>query len=349
MEICFYPLMSLAVLNLVNSRDKLRWIIIMFVFAATVQAIIGFTEYFFNVDFLMHQQGLENVASRMQESVGSASTVRVSGTWGSNFFGTVMASMIPLTIVMFYISKGTIKKIIFLSSFALMFFGVIVSFTRIAVLGLAGVVIFLIYKYRARISLVKISIIILIIFALVIGILNHFNSVYLNLYVDRIKSIGNIFNYKAINLSNPGNKVAEATRLVHYSEAIKMIRSNILTGIGPGNSQNYMLQHGAYPQLSGTIHNMFLLLIAEYGIIAFIIHLWIIYASWKNYLRVEKIARLQGDRELHLMVIGLQCSIISTLIAFQTQPEIIPKYLVILYSLSGAIGCNILTRKDPPS
>ena len=344
LEICYYPLFSLMVLNLVDSRVKLKWIIITLVFAAFFQASIGILEYIFNAQ-LFPNKDVPSFSDTI--SVASTTKVRVGGTWDPNFFGVILVSAIPLAIIMTYINKRILMKIVFLTGLILLILGLVYSFTRTAMFAVVVAFLFLIYKNKAglRVSPVKIFSL-LIVLILTTGIIYYSNFLYLSTYIERIKSSSNILSYDAINFSSPNQNFSIAFRLVHYKEAIRMIRSNPLLGVGPGNSIYDMAKHAAYPRYIGNIHNMFLLITAEYGILALFIYLCIIAVTWNNYIGVEKIARENKDKEMELMIIGLQASMLTFLVMLQTQPFIFPLGLLLIYSLSEAIKHNILTKKE---
>ncbi len=344
LEICFYPLFSLMVLNLVDSRVKLKWIIITLVFASFFQASIGILEYIFNTQLFTNP----SVASTLDEiKIGSTTKVRVGGTWDSNFFGVILVTAIPLAIIMTYINKRILMKIVFLTGLILLILGLVYSFTRAVMLAAVVAFLFLIYKNKAGLRLSPVKIFsLLIALILTTGIIYYSNSLYLSTYIERIKSISNILRYDAINFSNSKQDIAIAARLVQYSEAIRMIRSNPLLGVGPGNSIYDMAKHTAYPQYIGNIHNIFLLLTAENGMLSLLIYLWVIAVTWNNYIGLEKIARENKDKEMELMIIGLQASMLTFLIMLQAQPFIFALGLFLIYSLSEAIKHNILTKKE---
>ncbi len=347
----FYAIFYLMILNVVDSPKIIDRLMIVLVFAATVQAIIGIVEYvsgihFFEyIDIEAHGQGIAMDLSDIETG-----KLRANGSHGVNYFAALLASALPLAAGMAILfKKKVLPMIVFSACSILIMSGIILSSTRGAVLSIVGMFVFIIYKYRSRLSLAKL-IIVFIPIILITGILFTYNPKYIAKYTtsvasyaDRIKSMANIFNYSATYIDEDltSKETAVAGRIFQYKAALELISSNPFLGLGPGNSPTFMAQYSPVPNF-GEIHNMFLLLAFDSGIPSVIIYLIIIFLAWKNYSEAAKIFRARGNVRMESVAIILQCSLLSYLIIAQTQQLVFRLGLLLLYPLSSVIRQQLL-------
>jgi len=339
-RVCFYPLFYLMVINVVDTREKVKWVMRVIILAATSQAIIGVIEFIFDVQ--LFSQPL--VATSMDTiKIGGIERVRVSGSWDPTYFGALIVSGIPVTFLMIRLRREKVLlRVIYIIAFILLIVSLILSFSKGAMISLVGILLFGLMKIKRK----RILIIFLILMGLLLGsvVLYSLDSQIATTWIGFSKGIIENINPANIDYSKP-KSLSIAFRWVHWSEALKMILSHPLFGVGPENSIVLMAQQNVPPAYAGNIHNHFLLIAAEYGLLALSLYFCIIVMIWKNYLEVEKVARANQDEEMVFISIGLQASLLAYLIVFQAQPIAFNLNLGLLFALSGAIKHNILLKE----
>jgi len=338
----FLPLFYLMMINMVDTREKVRWILRIIIFAVALQAVIGMIEFILGIQ-LFSDPTVKGTMDTIK--IGSVEKVRVSGSWDPTYFGAIMVGSIPITLSMIHLRGEKIKlKVVYLITFVLSILGLIFSFSKGAMISFLGLALYGLSKGLGKRMTTLFPILVGLIF--VFGILYSINFPVVTTWIDTVPRLIVDLNPENINFSSP-KAISAAFRWVHVRESLKMILLHPLLGVGPGNSIIQMGQQNVHPYYIGNVHNNVLLVASEYGLIVLGFYICLIFMVWKNFLEVEKMARRNKDVEITVLAISLRASLLAFLIAFQLLPIAFNLNVILLCTLSGAIKKNIL--KTEPS
>ncbi len=200
------------------------------------------------------------------------------GMFDANDIAYVLISLFPLSFYFIIQREGTIKKIIAIISVVTALLVTLYTGSRGGILGLIAVIAFFLFTKSAYIR--RSHKILIIIFMLAISILNRDK-----IDIDRYMSIADV--------SNDYNVTDEFGRIQIWKRAIDLLISNPLLGVGVDCSPiaiGYAREaQGAIPRWQA-IHNSYLQVASETGVIAFIIFLTLITRSFKTFWQTKKLA-----------------------------------------------------------
>lgn len=140
----------LLVANLALSPRALRIAALAISAAATVSALLALVERFLPGVSLTFGEGINLGAHVDAGSLdGGVAIVRVTGGIGdANWFSYTMATALPLCLYWFRVSRTLWGRVIAVAMAGLQAVGIVLSYTRTPLIGLAGVVLFLVWKKR---------------------------------------------------------------------------------------------------------------------------------------------------------------------------------------------------------
>ena len=139
-----------VVANLAVTRRGVRVAAIAISGAATLAALLAMFEYFLPGIDLTFGDGIGLGAHVDEASIdGGQAIKRVTGGIGdANWFSYTMATALPLCVYWFRISRLMWVKLLSIGMALLQAAGIVLSYTRTPLIGLAGVVVFLVWKRR---------------------------------------------------------------------------------------------------------------------------------------------------------------------------------------------------------
>lgn len=138
------------VANLATSRRAVRMTAIALSAAATLAALLALVEYFLPGIDLNFGDGI-GLGAHVEEGLldGGLAIKRVTGGIGdANWFSYTMATVLPLCLYWFLAFRSVWVKLLAVGMALLMSVGVVLSYTRTPLIGLAGAIIFLVWKRR---------------------------------------------------------------------------------------------------------------------------------------------------------------------------------------------------------
>lgn len=254
-------LLYILFVNLLTTARRFEWCIYVVLFALLVAVGYGFYTFF------------------VQPSLVAKVLRRVSGGGTDpNFFALSVISFLPLPFLFIFEKKKPWLKIFWLAVFLLMIGGILSSFSRAGILGLAFVLLVLGYKMRKhRVWFWLATGIILVLFFSVPGQI-----------WDRMET-----------LSNVGQDASLRWRFKLAVGAWELFWAHPLTGVGVGN---FILFSFPWINRHQVAHNTYLEILAELGIFGLIVLgllLWITF----RYLR-ESYRSFRKNGQTRLATIG---------------------------------------------
>ncbi|RLI92387.1 MAG: hypothetical protein DRO89_02250 [Candidatus Altiarchaeales archaeon] len=235
-----------------------------------------------------------------------------------NEFAATLVAMIPLAYI-FFKKEGHILKRVFSGLCFLSFVGgVILTRSRAGALAL-GVTLFVsILQDTKRVK----SAFFILILGLIIG------SRISERYIDRIKSI---VHYR--------EDTSAMIRIATNRAAINMVKTYPIFGIGAGNFGNLVLNYTPeslkqYVETGINIHNIFLQVASETGLIGLLVFITLIMKSFIDVIRLRKY-KLEP---IGYMATGLGISLFGYCLAGQFIPGAYYKYQYIFFPLITAIS-----------
>jgi len=278
---------------------------------------------------------------------GNIARQQVFGLFGNvNYFAEYLIVLLPLAISLFFVCKNKVYKILLLGGILAMGGSLILTFTRGSYLaiGISSLFMFFLYltirgkgfiKEHRKIFIFMLALIILVTFLFAIpNPLNKSGTV-----ISKIKS--------RISISQFTSGSSLKRREAIWGFTVMMIKDHPLRGSGLGtfkyNSLNYQAKffdqgenRRLYPYgIADKVHNEYLQLGAELGMLGLGIFLWLIISYFRYGLRVLKKLK---DKYKQGILIGLMGGVVAVLIdAIFGFPLHLPATLVLFWLFIGLI------------
>lgn len=252
MLITAFILFYFILINSVDTKSKLKMLIYVFIISATCASIYGIYQYKFGDVYSqawIDEDKFEDIRMRVYSTFENP-----------NVFGEYLILVIPIIAALIFDEKGFMKKLILFGMFAINCLALIYTFSRGCWLGIIfGIAILAIIKDRRFILL---GVIALLASPLILP----------ETIINRFMSIGDM------------TDSSTSYRVYIWFGTIAMLKDYWLSGVGLGNTSF----NRVYPIYSynGVVaphsHNLYLQLMAEHGIVGFIIFIEIIYNFYKE-------------------------------------------------------------------
>ncbi len=284
----------ILMINLLNTRERLRSIMRLVVICGTVLALLAILSYI---------QGKFTVVTKGEE--GTVVALRITGAVGGIFgnpndLATSLDLLIPLAVALAMMRRGLARAAYFACA-VLLSIGVVVTFSRGGFLGLVMAAGWMLWKIgRRNRALTAFS------FIFVLGV---FMAVMPSGYSNRITSI--------FDSSSDPTGSSQARR--DLLERAKDVASNhLIFGVGMGNYTIYSLHEQR-------AHNSFLEISAELGVIGLIAYLVMIFAPLRSLRRIgretsppqktfESAAHADDQLETYYFSAAFQASLVTYII-----------------------------------
>lgn len=265
-----YFLLILFIYQFINKFNEVKLYISILLYFSLIPSIFGLIQYF-KIFALLKIDTFKLLPKDVAYS-----------TFGNkNFFAGFLVLVIPLSLSLFCYEQKLLKKIVFLITFLILLFSLLITFTRGAYIGIfAGIVtFFLLNLISLKKYFVKIIVIILI-----ISICLSIILLKLNIFENVKDAVVSIFSF-----SHGTNLMRITTYKSFFRAAIK----NPLTGVGIGTFQltfpffrDELYSSKGLTHNTLHAHNEYLEILGEQGIIGLVLFLWFIYILL--YLSIKK-------------------------------------------------------------
>jgi O-antigen ligase len=259
-------LLYVILTNLLTTPRRFELCIYTVIFSLIVSSVYGFYDFF------------------TQPSVIKGVLQRVSGGGTDpNFFATSIVAFIPLPFFFIFEEKRVGRKIFWMGILLLLIAGILSSFSRGGILGLAFVLLLLIYKKRNHRAL----------FWLAIGVIVALVFFLPGQLFERMETLSNLSRDQSLRW-----------RYKLALGAWDLFLTHPLTGIGVGNFILFSFQFTNQHQFA---HNTYLEILAEIGIFALLISALLLWVTFR-YLRdsCKSFARNKQTRLLAVIGEGLE-------------------------------------------
>jgi O-antigen ligase len=213
--------------------------------------------------------------SGYHQIIGDQDEYRVGGPIGDpNFFAQIMVVLVPISLERFLHEKKTSLKLLASLALVLSVSCVILSYSRGGFLAMAVVLMAFFFMYPPRSYYIPFIIITVLVMTLFLP----------PSYLDRILTLGDLLQ---ANNSLRVNELSFRGRLSENLAAWEMIRTHPIFGVGL-NSYGYLF--GQYAQIHGIAlvaaerepHNLYLEVLAETGIVGFILFMVLIGTTFRT-------------------------------------------------------------------
>jgi len=214
-----------------------------------------------------------------------------------NFFAESIVAVFPLAFVFYENSKKKILKVGFLGIVAIMAGGVVLTYSRGGLLALFIVLFFLFLQSKKKIQMFIFGLIILLLF---------------------LPHIGHKYRVRVSTVKTYEEDAAAMARIATWKAGINMVKDHPIIGVGAGNF-NFLFTYYCPPELSKyggnwiSIHNMFLQIFSETGLVGGGLFVLVIFSSLlsvssmnrrNKYLPKEKRVDLAIPNVLRVSLLG---------------------------------------------
>ncbi len=269
----------ILMVNLVDTRERLRLMFKLVVFCGTYNAFIA----------------IQNYLAGKFESISTIGAPRVEGAIGGMFgnandFAAALNMVLPLAVTLALTTKG-LARLFYFTCVAILSVAVVVSFSRGGFLMLIAMGGFMLWKIgrHNRATTVVAALLLFGVFSLAMP----------NAYGDRLFTI--------LNTEQDATGSAQERQALMARAVVIAIRHPV-TGIGIGNIGAYM---------DKVTHNSYIEIAAELGAVGLIAYLMLIFAPLRSLKRLEQrteaFARPR-DREFYYLSLGIHATIIGYII-----------------------------------
>lgn len=304
MLVTVFILFYFAVINTVDSKNKLNTLLYMFVIGATFASIYGLYQYAFGD--LYSQAWLD---SNMFENI----KMRVYSTFENpNVFGEYLLLVIPIIAALLFTEKGILKKIFLFVLLGINGIALVLTFSRGCWLGIIFGMAILAVVIDRRFILLGVLLLLLAPFILPETIINRFTSI-----------------------GNMGDS-STSYRVYIWMGTILMLKDYWFSGVGLGiTSFNKVYPIYSYNGVPAPhSHNLYLQIIVEHGIIGLIIFTYIMYYFYKETI-------ISACKNRNLMLVGIISAISAFMLEGMTDYTWYNYRVILIFWMVLAFGVSL--------
>jgi O-antigen ligase len=310
-----FLLLFLVMVNLIRTWSDVRTVFTTVAALLLLESLLMIAQYYGGFEFSAF--GIYTQASASEVESAAA---RVSGTFSApNLAATFLAASISMTLAGYLTNGRLVHRGLALFSFFAGIVALVMTQSRGGWIGTAIALSLLLVLALRRRSSAKVSL------ALLVG-----------LVILAIGFSGVIAERFAVE--DTGSAVS---RIYHSRLALNIIRDHLVTGVG-ANNQRYFLEDTNYrpPELAEArataIHNTYLAIWVELGLVGFLAYLWLIAAGgWRAvfaYIRAK-------DEYTAIAMAGLIAALVAYAIQVLTEP-LRPRRLQVLWLILAFIAAT---------
>lgn len=305
----------LCIYNLIETGKDLEFAASFLVIACSAQALLILAQYGFDGQLIRFPGG-----SRELDIVGGGTVFRPGGTLGhSSHFAKIAALAIPVSFSMFQNSPGLSRRTAFGISTAVLLLALMVSISRIglltSLLGLAWIISRSLKTPQGR----RVFLVSLLVCLTALGTAWIVAG---DRLVDRITN---------------DESSAEA-RVPMWLTAAQVIVHNP-QGVGLNNYLNEARKYddfGIVKSFPFPVHNIYLLYLAETGVVGGVIFIWFLIATARHSFNASRRAALQLDSAiLHGLGVGITCSWLQGMVGWGHRSSMV--HLAYLAAIAGLV------------
>ena len=305
----FFKVVSIfmLIINLIDSRERLRSLMKLVVVCGTVVALGTIKSYFAG-------ELVTDAARSLERAAGQGFFAN------PNELAMALNLLLPFAVVFGLTSKG-MKRLAYFACAGILSFGVVVSFSRGGFLGLVALGGVIMWKAgrgkRATTVLAGLVLCCAFVVAMPSG------------YSDRLFTI--------LHTQNDQTRSAQERQAL-FERAVEVIIHHPVIGVGVGN-------FGIYSLKDKVAHNAYLEIAAELGVTGFIAYMVLIFAPLGTLKRIEREAYStraghggwsERERETYFLSIGLQAVLVAYMVCsfFQSSQYFWYLYYIVAYTVS---------------
>jgi putative inorganic carbon (HCO3(-)) transporter len=271
-------LMFIVIVNVVRTPSRLQMMLFLSVVTALVLSVQTMNDY---------RLGLNVVE-------GYRAAGRGTGLFGNtNDLALYLATMVPVSVAFFFGSKNALMKVVHAACAAMMIFGIVLSFSRGAFLGVLVVAVFFALKIGKRSKFEIIAVLIVGALAMIVLAPSGYGDRLLSIFMPGLDPNG-----------------SADTRRGELFRSLYVALRHPLLGIGMGNYQPNMSYNGL------VTHNSYTQVASEMGMIALSLYLMFVVTPLR---KLAVVARqtfgTKGDSHFYYLALGLQASLLVFLVS----------------------------------
>lgn len=305
----FFKVVSIFILiiNLIDSRDRLRSLMKLVVVCGTIVALGTIRSYFAGELVTDEARTLERAAGQGFFS-------------NPNELAMALNLLLPFAVVLGLMSKG-VRRLAYFACALILSFGIMVSFSRGGFLGLVALGGVILWKAgRGKRAMTVVAGLVLCC-AFVVAMPSG--------YSDRLFTI--------LHTQNDQTHSAQERQEL-FGRAVEVIMYHPVIGIGVGN-------FGIYSIRDKVAHNAYLEIAAELGVMGFIAYMVLIFSPLRTLRRIERESYSsragpggwsERERETYFLSIGLQAVLVAYMVCsfFQSSQYFWYLYYIVAYTIS---------------
>ncbi|MDR1391661.1 MAG: O-antigen ligase family protein [Clostridiales bacterium] len=260
--------------NLIKNKNLLLNVLKTITFSALLVSLYGILQYFLKI---------ENSNSWLDKEMFKNISVRVYSTLSNpNVLGEYLNLVFFIPICMFFIEKNKLMKLFYISSAVLIFFALILTFSRGSWVGL-------LISFLICVLILDKRILIILTVLFIISTLFIPNFIF-----ERFLSIGNI------------SDTSTLYRVYIWFGTFKMLKNFWLFGIGPSEKNfNFVYSNYQYNGITAPhSHNTFLQIFVESGIVNLIIFIILLLFFFRKIIISSKQSCIKSQHFLINLAIG---------------------------------------------
>jgi O-antigen ligase len=298
--------MSYIFVNTINNEKDIKFILIVIVGTSTIVAFSSLMQSLFNPDLV-----ITNYLNQSNKIIRESGNEVDPNIFASNF---IMPVMLLCTTIMK--SKNRLLQSMCLLSLLLILLVVLSTYSRSVWVSMVVGILYIIFKFK-RVDIIIYALIIVALGILLIPELRVFFSTVL-------ERIQNIFAGTEDDSSN--------IRLMLGIGAIKMFFDSYFMGVGFQGFSTYFQNYYTIQQTIGVYepHNILYTILAEIGILGFIVFLYLLY---KIVHTAYSCSKVNDSRLIHVASHSLLASSISYLVFYQFYGGLTNSFIYILIGL----------------
>ena len=294
-------IMFVLMINVLNTRDRLRSVITLSVVCGAVLATFAFMNY---------ASGNFAMTGRIKTSTGRIAGLAAEGLFGNpNDLAACLVILMPFSVALAFMARDSTRRFLYFAVTALLAVGVVVTFSRGGFLGLLAVGVVLLWKLSRRSRGMAILAFILATGVFLVAMPSGYSS--------RLTTI--------FSIEEDPTGSAQARREL-LTRAMAVAANHMVIGVGMGNFHIYSIKEQV-------AHNSFLEIAAELGVAGLVAFLALILAPLRSLRRIERqtidrprAARRSGvrkvpeddagtgDSQVYYLSVALQTSIVAFIV-----------------------------------
>ena len=337
MVLLFYFL----IINLIDTERKFRIIVWSALLSMTISAAGGVLSYIVQKPLFMTRRAHLAGGARWGEEVPR---IHGTGDFGPNELGSVLAFIIPLTIVLMYRSNRKWERLILGGIAVTCLAADALTYSRGSWVAIAAVIPLLLWRIRDRLRSP------LTVIVSVIGILGM-----VVLMPDKVFD-------RASSISDTKTDVSIKGRLSYKVAALYMARDHPLFGVGPGNfniatalpayrdfvdvtEQRYQTQEQHGGATGRVAHDMYSEVVAELGFPGIAVFVTLLLLTYRSIKRVMRILQARGNESFLAYIYGIEVGYVCLLLNGWFLSNEYLEYLWLVIAL--AVAAENLVVREP--